>query len=136
LDFDEVMIEQLDQSESSMDMLNLIIAQGSQLRLAFGMYAGPYIGGSSARLRSDTFGTSPCDQSQEMTDPAVGLVRDWYESLTIRLVDEMERLHRAFDRVKEFPALLPDKRVRWIELLAAVEKALEGYTGCGPLTDG
>jgi hypothetical protein len=40
-------------------------------------------------------------------------------------MDEMERLRRAFDRVKEFPEFLPDERVHWLELRAAVEKVLE-----------
>lgn len=39
--------------------------------------------------------------------------------------EDMERLRAAFDRVKEFPELLPDERVRWLELRAAVEKVLE-----------
>lgn len=42
-------------------------------------------------------------------------------------MDEMERLRIAFDRVKEFPEFLPNERVYWLELRAAVEKVLERH---------
>jgi len=40
-------------------------------------------------------------------------------------MDECERLRRAFGRVKEFAEVLPNERVCWLELRAAVEKALQ-----------
>jgi hypothetical protein len=43
----------------------------------------------------------------------------------IRHMDWVGRLRRAFDRVKEFPEFLPDERMHWLELRAAVEKVLE-----------
>lgn len=40
-------------------------------------------------------------------------------------MEEMERLRQAFDQVKEFPEFLPNERVHWLDLRAAVEKVLE-----------
>lgn len=40
-------------------------------------------------------------------------------------MDEWARVRNAFDRVKEFPEFLPNERVHWLELRAAVEKLLE-----------
>lgn len=37
-------------------------------------------------------------------------------------------MRAAFDRVKAFPEFLPDERVHWLELRAAVEKVLERFT--------
>ena len=42
-------------------------------------------------------------------------------------LEEIQRLRAAFDRVKEFPEFLPDERVHWLELRAAVEKLLERF---------
>jgi len=42
-------------------------------------------------------------------------------------MDEMGQLRAAFDRLKEFPEFLPDERVHWLALRAAVEKVLEKY---------
>ncbi len=42
-------------------------------------------------------------------------------------MDEMQQLRAAYDRVKEFPEFLPNERVYWLELRAAVEKVLERH---------
>lgn len=42
-------------------------------------------------------------------------------------LEDIQRLRAAFDRVKEFSEFLPDERVHWLELWAAVEKLLERF---------
>jgi len=41
--------------------------------------------------------------------------------------EDWARLRAAFDRLKEFPEFLPNERVYWLELRAAVEKVLERH---------
>ncbi len=43
------------------------------------------------------------------------------------LREDMERLKAAFDRVADRPEFLPNERVYWLDLRAAVEKVLERY---------
>lgn len=38
--------------------------------------------------------------------------------------DEMQRLKRAYDRVKLFPEFNPDERAHWLELRQALERYL------------
>lgn len=45
------------------------------------------------------------------------------------MIDDLDRLRAAFDRVKEFPEFLPDERARWLELRKAVERFLERQAG-------